>query len=258
LSNSKRAFQEATYVPATITNPPQTPSRVSEKVAYVRMLSIQKPELDQLRKLPEFRNFTVHPPGKIRSQNKRGRAKTNNGNLLIDVIDRLTSDNSPASTAKEGPMLAQVSAKQLARVGNAVAQLRSSLSTQVRSAVNKIIEDYKAPALTNPTGTRKPKSTAKVPALSMGSDSQIVQSISLQNAAPATAPRQDFNAMLKWAAETKPPHPQFLSLSTMARSYATSSSTVLVGNPVNDVGSFINNAINDDLCFSALMIHSLS
>lgn len=232
LENSKRALYKATYVPIqTVDANAPNPSRVIEKVAYLRSLHIQPQEFLALRE--SATNARLQIPARV------GVSETNaiSGDTspsgedqqvsLLDIIQQLVTNISPEATQQNASLLADVSANDLANLGYTLAEVRRGVSDTVKSKVQEIEQYYQQTLHTSPQGT--------------------------QAATPSdlAVRHQTFFGAATWAMANN--LSAFNDLYTLTLTHAPNTTAVAVMHPVSVITSMVNGLVTQGTDTSAIV-----
>jgi hypothetical protein len=137
LINSQRSVLKATYVPTKSDPTTSNTSRVVEKVALIRQLNLQPNEFTDLKENKIVKGLSVN------LDNVKNSPFKNSNVPLVDLIQKLTTDNSPTTTGTYAPLLANVSNEQLSIFSQTLAGERQNVVNTVSSHINQMKEAYK-------------------------------------------------------------------------------------------------------------------
>jgi hypothetical protein len=131
--NSTRSVNKATYVPLRTSASPIQPSRLVEKVAFLRGLGITEAELTSIR--------TRLVAGSAPTNRRRSRSKFT---LLLDAVGAVSAQFSPNSLIENGGLLAQTPPSELATLASAVSALRQQAAAEAAQKMLSIQRAYAA------------------------------------------------------------------------------------------------------------------
>lgn len=137
LINSQRNVLKATYVPTNSLNTSTSTSRIVEKVAMIRQLNIKQSEFNLLKQNEKIQNLVLNLANTENNPFKETRVK------LIDLIEKLSVDNSLAITSTYAPLLLNVTIDNLNEFAKALAEERNRILSQVNSHIDQMTADYK-------------------------------------------------------------------------------------------------------------------
>jgi hypothetical protein len=151
LENSKRALPKATYVPlrtqsntsssGSNESPQPKTGRALEKIAYVRSLNIQPQEFDALKAREVVARLRV-PSVNTSITTRIADAGTSQNVSLLDLVQQIATNPSPVAMERFGPLLATVSAEDLATLGYALTDIRRETANTVATKIQEIEHHY--------------------------------------------------------------------------------------------------------------------
>ncbi|VWD31132.1 type II secretion system protein GspG [Burkholderia lata] len=138
LTNSQRSILKATYVPTSVPggNPVPT-SRAVEKVAMVRLLNLQAEDFKDLAGDQNVNGMSIGLAGKANPYGAGGGAVP-----LLKVVESLTTQISSGVTSKFGPLMAEVSPSDLAKLAQAVSDARRARAKTLNAHVQSVVAAF--------------------------------------------------------------------------------------------------------------------
>jgi Type II secretion system (T2SS), protein G len=232
LDNSKRALYKATYVPihSDDTNAPK-PSRVLEKVAYLRSLHIQPREFAALKERTTSNRLLI--PARLDASEtsavsrETSPASADQSISLLDLTHQLVTNISPVATQQNASLLADVSMDDLANLGYTLAEIRRGVADTVKSKVQAIEQHYQQTLRTSPQGT------------------------SIASPSGPAMRHQTFSDAAIWAMANN--LPAFNDLYALTLTHAPNPTAVAVMHPVSVVASMVNGLANQGTDTSAIV-----